>query len=77
MANSNCLTTTMSANNKTRVTELNSALAARTMAPRSAKGPSGGGYPNGSVTAISHRRSIDEPVKIKQETSEYKYFKCN
>lgn len=52
----------MSANNNTRVTELKSARAARTIAPRSPKGPSGGGYPSGSVTAISHNRSIEEPA---------------
>lgn len=63
LANNNCLTTTMSASSRTRVTELSMARAARTIAPRSAKGPSGGGYPNGSVTAISHSRSIDDPGK--------------
>lgn len=60
-ANSSCFTTTISASRRTRVTELNKPLAARTIALRSANGPS---YPSGSVTVISHSLSIDEPVKL-------------
>lgn len=64
LASSSCLTTTMSASSKTRVTELSNVRAARTIAPRSPNGPSEGWYPSGSVAAISHNRSMHDPVKI-------------
>lgn len=63
LANSNCFTTTISANRSTRVTELNNVRPARTIAPRShSAGPSGDGNPRGSVAKISHSLSIDDPA---------------
>lgn len=62
LANSNCLTTTISASRRTRVTDVRRDRPARTIAPRSQNGPSGDGRPSGSVATISHKRSIEEPI---------------
>lgn len=57
LANSSCLTTTISASSSTLVTEPRRALAALTIGPRS----SSWAYPVGSLAATSHNRSIEEP----------------
>lgn len=59
LARSNCLTTTISASNKTRVTEFKRVRAARTIDVRSHNVSS---CSNGSFAIISHNRSIDSPV---------------
>lgn len=56
---SNCFTTTISASNKTRVTEFKRERAARTIAVRSHNVSSGS---KGSFANISHNLSIDNPV---------------